>query len=232
VKNDGILPLKGQQHIAVIGRSAETPHFQGGGSSHINTTRVAMPFKELQSRAGNTELTYAEGYPKDDSFRQDLIDQAVSIAQSADVALLYIALPAFKESEGYDRRDLDLTEQQIALIKAVAKVQPKTVVVLNNGSPVVLSEWIDSVSAVLEGWMMGQAGGAAIADILFGHVNPSTLTQAANWARPSPSNLQIHPRTRISPAVQAGFITVKVCLLVIVITMQNKFQYCSRLVMG
>jgi len=173
LKNDGILPLKGQQHIAVIGRSAETPHFQGGGSSHINTTRVAMPFKELQSRAGNTELTYAEGYPKDDSFRQDLIDQAVSIAQSADVALLYIALPAFKESEGYDRRDLDLTEQQIALIKAVAKVQPKTVVVLNNGSPVVLSEWIDSVSAVLEGWMMGQAGGAAIADILFGHVNPS-----------------------------------------------------------
>ena len=173
LKNDGILPLKGQQHIAVIGRSAETPHFQGGGSSHINTTKVSMPFKELQARAENAELTYAEGYPKDDSFRQDLIDQAVTVAQSADVALLYIALPAFKESEGYDRQDLDLTEQQIALIKAVAKVQPKTVVILNNGAPVAMSEWIDSVSAVLEGWMMGQAGGAAIADILFGHINPS-----------------------------------------------------------
>jgi len=173
LKNDGILPLRGQQHIAVIGRSAESPHFQGGGSSHINTTKVAMPFKELQVHAESAELTYAEGYPKDDSFRQDLIDEAVTLAQDADVALLYIALPSFKESEGYDRRDLDLTEQQITLIKAVAKVQPKTVVILNNGSPVAMSEWIDSVSAVLEGWMMGQAGGAAIADILFGHVNPS-----------------------------------------------------------
>ena len=173
LKNDGLLPLKGQQHIAVIGRSAENAHFQGGGSSHINTTKVALPFKELQSRAENAELSYAEGYPADASFRQDLIDQAVTLAQSADVALLYIALPSFKESEGYDRQDLDLTEQQIELIKAVSKVQPKTIVVLNNGAPVAMREWIDSVSAVLEGWMMGQAGGSAIADILFGRVNPS-----------------------------------------------------------
>jgi beta-glucosidase len=134
---------------------------------------VAMPFKELQARAGSAELTYAEGYPKDDSFRQDLIDQAVGAARSADVALLYIALPAFKESEGYDRPDLDLTGQQIALIKAVAKVQPNTVVILNNGAPVAMSAWIDDVAAVLEAWMMGQAGGAAIADVLFGRVNPS-----------------------------------------------------------
>ena len=172
LKNNGLLPLKGQQHIAVIGRSAENAHFQGGGSSHINPTKVAVPFKELQAQAGNAELTYAEGYPADNSFRQDLIDQAVTLAQSADVAILYIALPTFKESEGYDRTDLDLTEQQIALIKAVAKVQPKTVVVLNNGAPVAMSAWIDDVAAVLEAWMMGQAGGAAIADMLFGKVNP------------------------------------------------------------
>jgi beta-glucosidase len=173
IKNNGLLPLKGQQHIAVIGRSAEQAHFQGGGSSHINPTKVAVPFKELQARAGNAELTYAEGYPTDASFRQDLIDQAVGVAQSADVALLYIALPAFKESEGYDRRDLDLTEQQVALIKAVADVQPNTVVVLNNGAPIAMSAWIDDVAAVLEGWMMGQAGGAALADVLFGKINPS-----------------------------------------------------------
>jgi beta-glucosidase len=173
LKNNGLLPLKGQQHIAVIGRSAEQAHFQGGGSSHINPTKVAMPFKELQARAGNAELTYAEGYPADDTFRQDLIDQAVGLARSADVALLYIALPSFKESEGYDRPDLDLTGQQIALIKAVARVQPNTVVVLNNGAPIAMSAWLDEVSAVLEGWMMGQAGGAALADVLFGKVNPS-----------------------------------------------------------
>ncbi len=173
LKNDGLLPLKDHQHIAVIGRSAETAHFQGGGSSHINPTKVAMPYKELQSRAENAELTYAEGYPTDNSFCQDMIDEAVGLVQAADVALLYIALPTFKESEGYDRQDLDLTAQQIALIKAVSKVQPNTVVVLNNGAPVAMSEWIDDVPAVLEGWMMGQAGGAALADILFGRVNPS-----------------------------------------------------------
>lgn len=172
LKNNGLLPLQGQKQIAVIGRSAEKAHFQGGGSSHINPTKVAVPFKELQARAGDAELTYAEGYPTDASFRQDLIDQAVGLAQAADVALLYIALPTFKESEGYDRRDIDLTEQQIALIKAVAAVQPHTVVVLNNGAPVAMNDWLDGVDAVLEGWMMGQAGGEAIADVLFGRVNP------------------------------------------------------------
>jgi len=173
LKNDGILPLKGQQQIAVIGRSAQHAHFQGGGSSHINPTKVTVPFKELPAHAGDAELTYAEGYPVDASFRQDLIDEAVTLAQDADVAVLYIALPTFKESEGYDRPDLDLTDQQIALIKAVAQVQPKTVVVLNNGAPVAMSAWIDDVAAVLEGWLMGQAGGMAIADVLFGKINPS-----------------------------------------------------------
>jgi len=171
LKNDGnLLPLKGQQQIAVIGRAAQAAHFQGGGSSHINPTRVDVPFQELQSRADGAELAYAEGYPADDSFRQDLIDQAVELARSADVALLTIALPT--ESEGHDRTDLDLTAQQVALIQAVAQVQPQTVVVLNNGAPVTMSAWIDAVPAVLEGWMMGQAGGGALADILFGRANP------------------------------------------------------------
>jgi len=173
LKNNGLLPLKGCQHIAVIGRTAENAHFQGGGSSHINPTRVACPYKELQSQAGDAELTYAAGYPSDNTFCQDLIDEAAGLAGAADVALLYIALPVYKESEGYDRSDLDLTEQQIALIKAVARVQPNTIVVLNNGAPVAMNAWIDDVAAVLEAYMMGQAGGAAIADILFGRVNPS-----------------------------------------------------------
>jgi len=174
LKNDGLLPL--QQNlgrIAVIGHAAKAPHYQGGGSSHINPTMVAIPFDELQQQAGDAELLFAEGYPADDAFRQDLIDEAVNIAKDTDVALLYIALPTYKESEGYDRADLDLTAQQIALIKAVGDAQPNTVVILNNGSAVVVGEWIAHVSAVLEAWMMGQAGGGAIADVLFGKVNPS-----------------------------------------------------------
>jgi beta-glucosidase len=172
LKNDGLLPLKAKQNLAIIGRSAEEARFQGGGSSHINPTRVSVPFSEMQARAGDAELTYAEGYPSGNDFRQDLIDQAVSNAETAEAAVLFISLPGFKESEGYDRVDLDLTDQQIALIQAVARVQPRTAVVLNNGAPVAMSDWIDGVAAVLEGWMMGQAGGAAIADLLFGKANP------------------------------------------------------------
>ncbi|MCB0040032.1 MAG: glycoside hydrolase family 3 C-terminal domain-containing protein [Caldilineaceae bacterium] len=173
LKNDGILPLRSVDHIAVIGRSAKAPHYQGGGSSHINPTQVDSPFESLMALAGDAEVTYSEGYPADDSFQQSLIDGAAAAAQVADVALLYIALPSYKESEGYDRADIDLTAQQIALIRAVSAVQPRCVVILNNGSAVAMSEWIDGVAAVLEAWMMGQAGGGAIADVLFGAVNPS-----------------------------------------------------------
>ena len=173
LKNDGLLPLVNPQHIAVIGQAAREAHFQGGGSSHINPTKVAVPFTELQQLAGSAELTYAEGYPDDNSYRPEMIEEAVKLAQDADVALLYIALPHFKESEGYDRADLDLTEQQVGLIKAVGRVQLKTVVLLNSGAPVVMRAWVDHTAAVLEAWMMGQAGGGAIADVLFGKVNPS-----------------------------------------------------------
>ena len=173
LKNNGLLPLKDHKKIAVIGRSAENAHFQGGGSSHINPTRVDVPLEKFKAQAGDAEVTFAPGYPEDNSFRQDMIDEAVSLAKAADTAVLYIALPTFKESEGYDRRDLDLTDQQVALIKAVGKAQPNTVVVLNNGAPVAVEAWIDDVAALLEGYMMGQAGGGAIADLLFGKVNPS-----------------------------------------------------------
>jgi beta-glucosidase len=173
LKNNGILPLKNPQHIAVIGRSAQNAYFQGGGSSHINPTQVDIPFIELQKLAGNAELSYAQGYKADESFSQELIDEAVLLARTAEVALLYISLPETKESEGYDRPDLDLTTQQVALINAVSAVQSNTVVIINNGAPVVMSEWIEGPAAVLEAWMMGQAGGGAIADVLYGKVNPS-----------------------------------------------------------
>jgi beta-glucosidase len=154
LKNNGVLPLKNRQRIAVVGRAAQVPHFQGGGSSHINPTRVAVPLNELQALADDSELSYAEGYPADGSIRQDLINEAVKISQSADVTVLNIALPENEESEGYDRTSLELTRQQIELIKAVSRVQPNTVVVINNGAPLVMEEWINAVAAVLEGWMM------------------------------------------------------------------------------
>ncbi len=177
LKNDGILPLGGSHSapmsIAVIGRSAKHAHFQGGGSSFINPTKIGHPWDALTAGAKYARFTYAEGYPTDDSQRPDLIQEAVAQAQVAEVALLFVALPGFIESEGYDRAYMDLTQQQIALIKAVTAVQPNTVVILNNGSPVAVADWIDGAAAVLEAWMMGQAGGGAIADILYGRINPA-----------------------------------------------------------
>jgi beta-glucosidase len=134
---------------------------------------VDSPFEELQKVSGDVKFRFSDGYPDDESFNQELIDEASEIAGEAEVALVYISLPPAKESEGYDRPDLDLTQHQVALINAVAAVQPDTVVVLNNGAPVVMSEWIDGAAAVLEAWMMGQAGGGAIADVLYGKINPS-----------------------------------------------------------
>jgi beta-glucosidase len=176
LKNNGILPLKGQEQIAVIGHSAKDAYFQGGGSSHVNPTRLDSPFTELHKRSGNAELVYVEGYSDKGVSSPALIDEAVKAAKSSDVTLLYISLPTTKESEGYDRKDIDFTEGQITLIKAVAKVQPNTVVILNNGSAVTMQDWIDDVAAVVEAWMMGQAGGGAVADVLYGNVNPSGKT--------------------------------------------------------
>ena len=188
LKNNGVLPLKGRKDIAVIGLAAKEPHFQGGGSSHINPTMVDVPFEELKKLAGAARFTYAQGYPADDSDQPALIEEAVNLARTADVALLFLALPGYKESEGYDRGDLDLTAQQIRLIKAVTSAQTDTVVILNNGSAVAMGEWIDGTAAVLEAWMMGQAGGGAIADILFGKVNPS-----GKLAETFPNNLSDTP---------------------------------------
>jgi len=173
LKNNGVLPLQNVEKLAVIGRSAQKAQFQGGGSSHINPTRLDVPMEELHAAFADSEIAYGEGYAKDDLFSQPLIDEAVTLAQSADATLLYIALPPSKESEGYDRPDMKLTDQQVALIKAVGAVQPNTIVVLNNGSAVEMGEWIDSVAAVLEAWLPGQAAGGAIADVLSGRVNPS-----------------------------------------------------------
>jgi beta-glucosidase len=170
---DNLLPLQNVGKIAVIGKSAKEPYIQGGGSSRINPTKVDIPFKELEKLAGKAELLYADGYALEEGFDQTLIDAAVAAAAQAEVALLFVALPSSKESEGYDRDDIDFTEQQIALIKAITATQPRTVVILNSGSAVAMSEWIGGTAAVLEAWMMGQAGGGGVADVLFGKVNPS-----------------------------------------------------------
>jgi beta-glucosidase len=173
LKNEGLLPLKPGGRLAVIGHAAKEPRIQGGGSSQITPTKVDIPLEELALLAGNAMISYAEGYDEGGAGRPELIEEAVALAAESDVAIVYVSLPVAKESEGGDRTDLDLTAQQVALIRAVGSAQPRTVVVLFNGSAIALAPWVDEVSAVLEAWLSGQAAGGAVADILFGVVNPS-----------------------------------------------------------
>lgn len=173
LKNDGVLPLPAGGRLAVIGRVAREPRIQGGGSSQITPTQVDIPINELVRLANGAVVTYDDGYDDGDALRPDLIADAVANASVSDTAIVYVGVSAAKESEGGDRPDIDLTAHQVALIRAVSEAQPRTVVVLFNGSAVSLAPWIGGTAAVLEAWLSGQAAGGAVADILFGVVNPS-----------------------------------------------------------
>ncbi len=166
-----ILPLKKTAKAAFIGAFAEKPRFQGGGSSHINCSKVESAL-EMAQKAGYP-VTYAKGYEtKDDVIREELIAEAVAAAKAAEVAVLFIGLPDSFESEGYDRTHMELPHCQTVLIAAVTEANPNTVVVLHGGSPVEMP-WIDSVKGVLETYLCGQAVGGATVEILYGDVNPS-----------------------------------------------------------
>jgi beta-glucosidase len=173
LKNDGVLPIRACAKVAVIGPAARAPRFQGGGSSEITPTRVDSPVEELRGLAAGASIAFAEGCREDETIDSGLVAQAVELAASSDVALIYAAMPEYKESEGHDRSDLDLPEQQVGLIHAVCAVQPNTVVVLLTGSTVTVSSWADEPAAILEAGFAGQAAGGAIADVLYGKVNPS-----------------------------------------------------------
>lgn len=176
LKNDGdVLPLAKDARIAVIGEFAEKPRYQGAGSSMINPTRVDSALDEIRALAAG-DIAYARGFSNALEVSPDeaaaLRDEAVAAASVADVAVVFLGLPARLESEGYDRDDIDLPAGQLALLDAVLAANPNTVVVLSNGGVVALP-FADRVPAILEGWLLGQAGGGATADVLFGDVNPS-----------------------------------------------------------
>ncbi|HET8989460.1 MAG TPA: glycoside hydrolase family 3 C-terminal domain-containing protein, partial [Humibacillus sp.] len=179
LENDGILPLDPAQRVAAIGAFASQPRYQGAGSSLINPTRLDSALDGLREHAGEDAVTYAAGFllgtagdaPAGDADTR--LEEAVATAVASDVAVLFLGLPAELESEGYDRDDIELPEDQLALLDAVAAANPRTVVVLSNGGVVRLGHVADRAAAVVEGWLLGQAGGTGVADVLYGSVNPS-----------------------------------------------------------
>ena len=169
LKNQGILPLSDSDEVAFIGYFAAHPRYQGGGSSHINSTRVESAAEAAKDKG----VIYAQGYEIDaDQMNNTLLEEAVAVAKKVKAAVIFAGLPDSFESEGYDRTHMAMPECQNALIEAVAAAQPNTVVVLHNGSPIEMP-WIDKVKGVLEAYLGGQAVGGAVIDILYGHVNPS-----------------------------------------------------------
>jgi beta-glucosidase len=196
LKNDGgLLPLRAGADgpsVAVLGEFARTPRFQGGGSSQMTPTRLDDALTEITAATEATVL-FAPGYTVDDgperdpdADEQDLLAEAVAVAGASDVALVFVG--SARETEGADRDGIDLPADHLRLIEEVAKVNPRTVVILSNGAVLATSPWDKAVPALIEGWLLGQAGGSAIADVLFGRVNPS-----GRLAETIPLRLKDHP---------------------------------------
>ncbi|HQR79229.1 MAG TPA: glycoside hydrolase family 3 C-terminal domain-containing protein [Actinomycetota bacterium] len=169
--NDGILPLAGDETVALIGAFARQPRYQGSGSSQVNPTRLTTAANAFTERG--VRVRYAAGYdPVTCEPDENLIAEAVAVAARADVVVLMAGLPGIYESEGFDRTDLHLPRQQEQLIHAVCAANPRTVVALSNGAPVVMP-WVDQPAAILESYLGGQASGGALVDVLYGQVEPA-----------------------------------------------------------
>lgn len=170
LKNEeDILPLKENEKVAIIGKFARKPRFQGGGSSHINSFKITSLMDALEGKAG---ITYAHGYDvENEEPDENLIEEAVAAAKAADKAVIVAGLPDNFESEGYDRTHMHMPKCQVELIEQVAAANPNTIVVLYNGSPVEMP-WLGCVKGLIEAYLGGQAVGQATADVLWGKVNP------------------------------------------------------------
>ena len=168
---DGILPLAAGTRVAVIGDMALEPRYQGAGSSLVNPTKLDKPLDCLK-KSGLDVVGHAQGYLRSGKQDQALQQAAVQLASTADVVLLYLGLPEIFESEGMDRSHMHLPENQNQLVQAVAAVNSNVVVVLSGGSPVELP-WLDQCKGLIHGYLGGQAGAGAMADLLTGKTNPS-----------------------------------------------------------
>ena len=179
LQNDGILPLAADTKVAILGDFAETPRYQGAGSSAVNSLKVDTVLENL-AQSGLQVLGFASGFDRRGRADAAKEAEAVALVKQADVAVLFLGLDEIKESEGLDRTDMKLADNQIALLKAVQQANPNTVVVLNAGSSLE-TPWLTHCRAVVYGALGGQAGAGAVLDVLTGKLNPCGKL-AETWA--------------------------------------------------
>ena len=172
LKNEGnILPLAAGTKVAVIGDFAETPRYQGAGSSVVNPTKLDSTMGVIKDFDLNV-VGFAQGYPRVGDGDPAKVREAVELAKKADVVLLYLGLDEISESEGLDRPNMKMPKSQIDLLSAVSAANSKVVVVMSAGSSVEMP-WIDKCQAMIHGYLCGQAGAAAMLKAIMGQVNPS-----------------------------------------------------------
>ncbi|MGI6230300.1 MAG: glycoside hydrolase family 3 C-terminal domain-containing protein [Tractidigestivibacter sp.] len=181
LKNENnALPLAKGTKVALIGDFAKEPRYQGAGSSQVNCTKV----DSVLGLIGQTDLTlvgYEPGFERHGGENASKRDAALDLARRADVVLMCLALDEIAESEGADRQNMRLNQNQVELLHAVAGVNPNVVVLLAAGS-CVETDWVVDARAVLYLALGGQAGAGAALDIVTGAVNPSgKLTET--WPR-------------------------------------------------
>jgi beta-glucosidase len=169
--NDGILPLTPGTRVALIGAFADSPRYQGSGSSLVTPTRLTTA-REAFEAAGFAVSTAAGYEPVRSHGDAALIAEAAAVAASADVAVVMVGLPGIAESEGFDRDTLALPTQHDALVAAIAAANPRTVVALSVGAPVLLP-WRDTVAAIVVSHLGGQGSGGGLVDALLGTVEPA-----------------------------------------------------------
>jgi beta-glucosidase len=172
LKNDqAVLPINKAKSIAVIGSLAESTYLGG----YSNTEDKAISILEgIKQRAGNgVQINYEAGYLPDSSKQAGLKDKAVDLVKKSDVAVVVLGEETNIVGEGKDRAELDLSEQQMDLVKAVYATGKPVVAVLSNGRPITINWVAKNIPAVLETWFGGEKSGLAVADVLFGNINPS-----------------------------------------------------------
>ena len=180
LKNEGeILPLAPGTKVAVIGDFADTPRYQGFGSSVINPTSLERPVDCLT--AAGLDATYTKGFDRGGRADEGLKTAAVKAAKEAPVVLMYMGLDELSEVEGCDRAHMRLHENQAQVFNAVAAVNPNIIVVLCGGAPFE-TPWLNACKAVVHGYLGGQAGARAMANALVGKINPSGKL-AETWAQ-------------------------------------------------
>ena len=180
LKNDGdLLPLAAGVSVAVIGDFAETPRYQGAGSSAVNSIKVDT-FLDCLKDSGLHGVGFAAGFDRQGKPDDAKKAEAVALAKKADTVLLCLGLDEIKESEGLDRADMKLADNQIELLQAVQQANPNTVVIVSAGASLE-TPWLAHCRALVYGALGGQAGAGAMVDVLTGKINPSGKL-AETWA--------------------------------------------------